>query len=317
MAIKMSNTDKQNHNPDHDRNHEHTTVKNSKLLLSSLFLTVSFMIVEAIVGIYTGSLTILSDAGHMLSDAFALFLSWFALYISKKPADSLRSYGYYRFQVIAAFINGIILLVLSLWIIVEAGIRFTKPIDLEGDTLIYIGITGLIVNMIVFYIVTRGYKEDMNIKSAILHVASDMLGSLAATISGIVIIYTGWMQIDPFLSLFISVLLLRATYRLIKQSGHILMEGTPYNVDIQLLEKEINNTSGILGLHDLHVWNITANIAACSFHVVVTEQSIKSGQQILQVLADKLKDKFDINHTTIQIEVEGCAKNQIYCEIQN
>lgn len=310
----MSNTDKQNHNSNH--NHEHTTVKNSKLLLSSLFLTISFMIVEAVVGIYTGSLTILSDAGHMLSDAFALFLSWFALYILKKPADSLRSYGYYRFQVIAAFINGIILLVLSLWIIVEAGIRFTKPIDLEGDTLIYIGITGLIVNMIVFYIVTRGSKDDMNIKSAILHVASDMLGSLAATISGIVIIYTGWMKIDPFLSLFISVLLLRATYRLIKQSGHILMEGTPYNVDVLLLEKEINSTSGVLGLHDLHVWNITSNIAACSFHVVVTEQSIKSGQQILQILADKLKDKFNINHTTIQIEVEGCAKNQIYCEMQ-
>lgn len=296
-------------------NHEHAPVKSSKLLLYALFLTISFMVVELVVGLYTGSLTILSDAGHMVSDAFALFLSWFALYIAKKPTDNLRSYGYHRFQVIATFVNGMSLLVLSLWIMVEACIRFFKPIALEGSSLVYIGIIGLLVNLVAFYIVTRGSRDDMNIKSAILHVASDMLGSLAAAVSGIVIIYTGWMTIDPLLSLFISALLLRATYRLIKQSGHILMEGTPYGLDMQLLKDEITNTPEVVGFHDLHVWSITSNIVASSFHIVVTEQTIKSGQQVLQILAEKLEHKFNITHTTIQIEVEGCTKNQIYCEM--
>lgn len=305
----MSNTHK------HDQYHDHPTIKNAKLLLGALSLTVSFMIVELVVGIYTGSLTILSDAGHMVSDAVALFLSWYALYISKKPSDRLRSYGYHRFQVIATFINGISLLFLSIWIIIEACIRLFNPIVLEGETLIYIGITGFLINLISFYIVTRGSKDDMNIKSVILHVASDMLGSLAATISGIVIIYTGWMKVDPLLSLFISALLLRATYRLIKNSWHILMEGTPYEIDMPSLEKEISNTDKVLNFHDLHIWSITSNIIACSFHIVVEEKDIRSGQKIIEALADKLKHKFNINHATIQIEENGCMKNKIYCEI--
>ena len=291
---------------DHFHNPKDASATNSKLLLCSLFITVSFMIVEVIGGVLSGSLTLLADAGHMFADAFALFLSWFSIIISQKPADNKRTFGYHRFQVIAAFINGISLLALTLWIIYEAINKIYNPTPINGHILFYIGALGLIVNSISFIILRQGNHEDMNIKSAIIHVLSDLLGSLAAVIAGIVIIFTGKVIADPLLSLFVSLLLLKATYRLIINSGHILLQGAPSGLTAETIIDEIKKyIPEIKNIHHFHIWSLYTGKNYITLHINLAKEE-HDYSKILKKTKEILHDKFDIEHSTIQIEYDEC-----------
>jgi len=242
----------------------------------------------------------------MFADAFALFLSWFSIIISQKPADNQRTFGYHRFQVIAAFINGISLLALTLWIIYEAINKIYNPTPINGHILFYIGALGLIVNSISFIILRQGNHEDMNIKSAIIHVLSDLLGSLAAVAAGIVIIFTGKVIADPLLSLFVSLLLLKATYRLIINSGHILLQGAPSGLTAETIIDEIKKyIPEIKNIHHFHIWSLYTGKNYITLHINLAKEE-HDYSKILKKTKEILHDKFDIEHSTIQIEYDEC-----------
>lgn len=305
---KMSKCKKAHHGHSHDHLETNVTL-DKNYLLKALFVSAIFMVIEIIVAMYTGSLTILSDAGHMFTDVLALGLSWYSIRLSTRKSDAIYSYGYHRAQIIAALINGLTLLVLSIYIIIEAVLRIPNPTELNGSTLIWIGGTGFIVNLLGLYFITNASKDDINIKSAFYHVLSDMVGSLAAVVAGIVIIYTNWMLIDPLLSIFISILFLRVTWRLITDSLSILMETTPQDIDYEKLEKQILQiNSKITDVHHIHVWSITKSKRFITLHLTVNDSA--ENDLIIKLLEKMLYNNFHIEHSTIQIENENCNNSK-------
>ncbi|MBN8827266.1 MAG: cation transporter [Sphingobacteriia bacterium] len=292
----------------HDHcNHNKTQ---GRILLRALILTSSFMIIEAIAAIYTGSLTLLADSGHMLIDSIALFLSWFALFISNRPKNNKFTYGYHRLQVIATFVNAISLLVLSIYLAFESFFRFFNPVEIGGEAIFYVGLIGLLVNFLSFLMIRNGASDDINIKSALLHVLSDMLGSIAAIIAGFIIMLTGWAEVDAILSLLISVLFLKASWRLIKQSSYILMEGSPSSINPDEIIKEIiDNLSVVTDVHDIHIWSLTPNHKLTTLHVMINDNSINY-DKLQEDIREILYKKFDLTHSTIQIETLACPDKQ-------
>lgn len=283
----------------HDHDHHHTS--NKKALLISFILIATFMVVEIIGGIWTNSLALLSDAGHMLSDAFALGLSLFAFKLSEKTANSQKTYGYKRFEILAAFINGVTLLAISLYIFYEAYHRFLEPPNVS-PMMLWIAITGLIVNIIVAFILMYGgdTKDNLNMRSALLHVFGDLLGSVGAIVAGLLIMFFNWNMADPIASIIVAVLILISGYRVTRESFHILMEGTPDHLSYEEIEDKLVQLDGVINIHDLHVWTITSNFPALSCHMVVEEQVDRD--ELLKKAAHLLQHEFTILHTTIQIE---------------
>lgn len=265
------------------------------------------MVIEVIGGLITNSLALLSDAGHMLSDAASLGLSFLAIHFgSKKPTDS-KTYGYRRFEILAAFINGIALVVISIVIIYEAFERFINPPQVAGYGMLSIATVGLIVNMIVAYILMKGDRhENLNVRSAFLHVLGDLLGSVGAIVAALFIIWFGWGYADPIASIIVALLILVSGWRVTKDAVHVLMEGTPAHISLSEVKTSLESIPSILDVHDLHVWSITSGYIALSCHIIVTEAS--DYQTVLETASQKLKQDFQINHTTIQIEedVKGC-----------
>lgn len=259
------------------------------------------MIVEVIGGILTNSLALLSDAAHMLSDAFALGLSLFAFKLSEKVSNSNKTYGYKRFEILAAFINGITLLVISLYIFWEAYHRFLEPPNVSG-TMLWIAVIGFLVNVIVALILIKGgdTKNNLNLRSALLHVLGDLLGSVGAIIAGLLILFFDWNIADPIASVIVAVLILVSGYRVTSDSVHILMEGTPTDLSITDIEKCLTSLEGVINIHDLHVWTITSGFPALSCHLVVEEHIDRD--ELLKEAAKLLDEKFSIEHSTIQME---------------
>ncbi|WP_039456463.1 cation diffusion facilitator family transporter [Candidatus Jidaibacter acanthamoebae] len=274
-------------------------------LFKALLLTLSFMVIEIIVAFVTGSLTILSDAGHMFTDTLALGLSWYSIKLSSKKANNTFSYGYHRAQIIAALLNGITLFILSIYIIIEAIIKIQNPVELDGSILIWVGGAGFIVNLLGLYFITKASYNNINIRSALYHVLSDMFGSLAAVIAGCIIIYTQWMLIDPILSILISILFIRITWKLLTESLSILMETAPSDIDYQKLENDIKNVnSKIIDLHHIHIWSINKSKKFITLHIKVKDSS--ENDLIITSLEKILHNNFHIEHSTIQIENELC-----------
>ena len=196
----------------------------------ALALTATFMVVEVVGGVISGSLALLADAGHMLTDTMSLALAALAFRVSSRPADARRSYGYHRFQILAAFVNGLSLLFIVGWILLEAVRRFVEPVEVMGTTMLLVASAGLIINIVSFLMLHGGDRQNLNMRGAAMHVAGDLLGSLAAIVAALVIIQTGWMPIDPILSVAVAMLILRSAWQLVKRSGHILLEGAPTNI---------------------------------------------------------------------------------------
>jgi cobalt-zinc-cadmium efflux system protein len=241
---------------DHHTHYDQGVSRNSVTRVKlALILTGIFTLVEIAGGIISGSLALLADAGHMLTDTFALGLAAFAFHVSARPADAKRSFGYHRFQIIAAFVNGLSILLIVVWIVFEAIQRLLAPPDVIGGTMLLVAIVGLVVNVVAFVILHGGDQENLNIRGAVLHVMGDLLGSVAAVAGAIVIIKTGWMPIDPIFSLLVAALLLRSAWQLTRRSAHILLEGSPEWLDVQeMREKIVATVPAVLDIHHVHVW---------------------------------------------------------------
>lgn len=287
----------------HDGHHHHHT-SNKKALLWAFAIITLFMIAEVIGGLLTNSLALLSDAGHMLSDAAALGLSFLALTFGAKRASSSKTFGYKRFEILAAFINGLTLIVISIFIFFEAYERFMDPPEVASSGMLIISSIGLLVNIAAAFILMQGDKDDnLNIRSAFLHVIGDMLGSVGAIIAALLIMFFGWGIADPAASIIVAVLIIISGFRVTKDSFHILMEGVPGNLNSDEIKAALLKMENVCGVHDLHVWSITSDFPALSCHLEVVEG--KAHQTILTEANRLLHDQFGLHHTTIQIDRKG------------
>ena len=300
------------HGRDHDHDHSHAHVheaneSNLKRVMIALVLTGTFMVVEIVGGIISGSLALLADAGHMLTDTMALALAAVAFHVSKRPADGNLTYGYQRFQILAAFVNGLSLLVIVGWILYEAVERFITPREILGETMLVVAAAGLVINIIAFAVLHTGDQENLNIRGAALHVAGDLLGSVAAIVAAIVIIYTGWTLIDPVLSVAVAGLILRSAWVLVKRSAHVLLEGAPDWLNVaDMQERIVANVPGVTEIHHVHVWGLTPQQLMLTMHVAIKDD-VDSQSRVVKGVKNYVKSEFGIGHSTIEIEIDGCA----------
>ena len=293
----------------HDHTHE-AVGSNLKRVTIALVLTGTFMIVEVVGGIISGSLALLADAGHMLTDTMALALAAAAFHVSKRPAGGNLTYGYQRFQILAAFVNGLSLLLVVGWIFYEAVRRFITPRDILGETMLTVAAAGLVINIIAFAVLHTGDQENLNIRGAALHVAGDLLGSVAAIVAAIVIIYTGWTLIDPILSIAVAFLILRSAWVLVKRSAHVLLEGAPDWLDVNDLQHRIvENIPGVQGIHHVHVWGLTPQQLMLTMHLQLADDGL-SQSAVVRAVKGFLSEEYGIDHSTIEVELDGCADHQ-------
>ncbi len=292
----------------HSHAHHHDqTSSNMRRVIIALVLTGTFMVVEVIGGILSGSLALLADAGHMLSDTIALGLAAVAFSVSKRPGDKKLTYGYQRFQILAAFVNGLSLLAIVGWILFEAVQRFITPSDVMGETMLVVASAGLVVNIIAFAVLHSGDKENLNIRGAALHVAGDLLGSVAAIIAAIVIIYSGWMAIDPILSIAVAMLILKSAWSLVRRSAHVLLEGAPDWLDVPAMqERIIAHVPQVAGVHHVHVWGLTPQDLMMTMHVRLSGK-LDNPTSVIRQIKKIMLDEYGVGHSTIEIETDDCA----------
>jgi cobalt-zinc-cadmium efflux system protein len=276
----------------------------------ALGLTFAYMIAEVAGGILTNSLALLADAGHMLTDVAAMLLTLFAFWFAGRPATPRKTYGYYRMEILAAFVNGIALALLSLWVIYEAIERWSQPPAVQGGLMLAVATGGLLVNIAAAWLLHGGHKHDLNMRGAFLHVVGDLLGSIAAIAAGALIIGFGWMWADAVGSIIISAIIIVGAWRLILDSVNVLLEGTPSHINLSAVEEAIIDTGGVTGIHDLHVWTISSGIHALSVHISHDESV--SHSDLLAVVRDKLHDNFGIDHLTIQMETANRETEAVY-----
>ena len=269
-------------------------------LAGALALTTTFMVAEVIGGLLTGSLALLADAAHMLTDAGGLALALIAIRFAERPATPQRTYGYVRMEVLSALTNAVVLLLLTIYLLYEAYQRFLNPPEILGGPMLAVAVVGLAVNLISMKLLSAGSSESLNVKGAYFEVLSDMLGSLGVIVAAGVVMLTGWTLADPIIGAGIGLFIVPRTWILLKQAIHILMEGTPPEVDMALLEQKLLTIPGVTAVHDLHVWTITSGIDAMSCHLVVADTSYAPAA--LVNAREEMKTGFGLSHTTIQIE---------------
>lgn len=262
------------------------------------------MVIEAAAGFYTGSLALLSDAGHMLTDVFALSIAFFALWFSTKPATLNKTFGFYRAEILAAFINGILLTVISIGIFIEAYKRIQVPHEVKSLEMTIVAVAGLIINILAAYILFKYQSGNLNIRGALYHVLSDALGSVGAIIAGVIMLATGWYYADSIISILVSVLIIRGAWVLVRDSTHILLEGTPKGIDLKAVQNCICSHEGVISVHDLHAWSLTQGFEALSAHLVVDDTSKR--EKLINDIKTQLSGKFKISHVTLQLETEEC-----------
>ncbi|SDQ88689.1 cation diffusion facilitator family transporter [Virgibacillus salinus] len=287
----------------HDHGHDHTHGANKKALMISFLVITAYMIIEAIGGFLTNSLALLSDAGHMLSDSISLGVGLLAFKFGEKVANYSKTYGYKRFEILAAVFNGVTLVLISIYIFYEAYRRFTEPPEVATTGMLIIASIGLLVNIFVAWILLRGdTEENLNLRAAFLHVLGDLLGSVGAITAALLIIFFNWGWADPLASVIVAVLVLISGWRVTKDGIHVLMEGTPKNVDLDDIINTMESAEGIKSIHDLHVWSITSGQNALSCHAVVDgDLSVHESQRLLRTIEHELEHK-GIGHVTIQME---------------
>ena len=277
-----------------------------KRVFRAMLLTGGFMAVEVVGGLLSGSLALLADAGHMLTDAAALGFAWFAFRLARRPADAQRSYGYHRFQILAAFLNGVVLIAIVTWIAIEAVQRLREPVEILGGLMLAVAAVGLVVNLASFAILHGGNRENLNVRGALLHVLGDLLGSLAAMVAATVIIVTGWTPIDPLLSVLVALLILRSAWMLVRQSTHVLLEGTPAEIDVSKLKSElVACVPEVDDVHHVHVWTLASGKLVMTLHAHVRDDA--NGEQVLRTILSVCRERFGVAHVTVQIEHGRCA----------
>lgn len=279
--------------------HENGTHEPHRRLLAALVLTLSFALIEAMAGWWSGSLALLSDAGHMLTDSLALGLAALAAILARRRPSARHSYGWGRAEILAALLNSLVMIALIAAISAEAVQRLGSPSPVEGATVLSVAFVGLLINVAAAWLLS-GARENLNVRAALLHVLGDLLGSVAALVSGAVIVLTGWMTIDPLLSLLIVLLILVSAVRILHEALHALMEGVPQHLDLERIGYAMAATDGVVSVHDLHIWSLSASRAALSAHVVLRD--IGEWPEVLAHLRDLLAGDYGIEHVTLQPE---------------
>ena len=280
--------------------HGHSHGKNEKAVGFAALLTGAFMGAEVVGGLVSGSLALLADAGHMLTDFGSLLLAWFAFRLARRPADWKRTYGFDRFSVLAAFVNGITLFAIAAWIVVEAVRRLMHPADIAGDLMLGVAVMGLAVNIAAFWVLTRSETDNLNVRAAALHVMGDLLGSVAAIATSLVIILTDWTPIDPLLSVLVAILILRSALVIVKESGHILLEGSPQDFDSRKVAQGLSDdVPGVAGIGHIHAWSITQERPMATLEVTLAPGA--DGEQVKGAIKKWLKDHQGISHVTVEV----------------
>lgn len=287
-------------NHTHSHSHERRGAESVSKLKLALGLTAVYMFAEAIGGWWTNSLALLADAGHMLTDVAALSLTLAAIWFASRPATAKKTFGYYRLEILAAFVNGIALVLISLWVIYEAYERWQTPPEIRGAALTIIAVGGLLVNLVCAGLLHGDHAHDLNMRSAWLHVIGDALGSVTAIAAGVLIVAFGWLWADAVSSVLISLIIIVGAWNLIKESVNVLLEGTPAHINLKAVEETIRNTENVEDVHDLHIWTITSGMEALSVHIIHRDEI--SQKALLQTVRTKLHDEFGIDHLTIQME---------------
>jgi len=286
--------------------HEHTVnvrIGNRRALVVVLALTASFTVVEIIGGLLTGSLALLADAGHMLSDNLSLGVALFAAWLAGRPATPEKSFGYRRAEILAALANGVTLVAISIWVFVEAYARFREPTEVLGGPMLAVAALGLLVNAVGAAILYRSGGESLNVQGAMRHVLADALGSVGAMVAAAIIILTGWRYADPLVSVAIGILILGSSWTLLRDSTNILLEATPRGLDAEEVGRKMAAAEGIIEVHDLHIWTITSGFPALSAHVLVGGHEDCHARR--RELEELLIQEFDISHTTLQVDHVG------------
>ena len=291
----------------HDHSHAPAVDANNEWRVGlAALLTGAFMLAEVAGGIVSGSLALLADAGHMLTDFASLALAWLGFRISRRPADWKRTYGFDRFQILVAFANGLALFAIAAWIIYEAIQRLMSPHEVAGGIMVVVAVLGLLVNIAAFWLLRGADRENLNIRGATIHVLGDLLGSVAALAAGVVILLTGWMPIDPLLSLLVAVIILRSGCKVVTAAGHILLEGAPEELDTRAIGPDlIANVKGVEDVHHVHVWSITQSRRMVTLHALICE--MEDSDRVVRDIKARLKERFGLNHATIEIERGACA----------
>ena len=296
--------------------HPNKSIENSFIL--SMILTAVILIAEIVGGYWTGSLALLSDAAHVFSDILALGLSYLALRLSALPPNNRHSYGYHRMEVLAALVNGVSLVIIAIEIFSESWQRWQNPQAIKSMETMAIASIGLVVNLIITFVLGRhsheheegkdeNEREDLNIHSAFLHVLGDVVATLGVIVAAGVIWLTGWQWVDPLMSVFIGILILVSSWRVLKSSLHILVEGFPEELSMEKIDQSMAGVAGVLNVHDLHVWSLCSGNIALSAHVVTMNQTLSDGNRIMAELKSRLS-RLGVEHTTIQFECEACGQ---------
>ena len=298
---------------DHSAHHAHAHGSETRLLIAAA-LTTATLIAEAIGGWMSGSLALLSDAAHMLIDAFALLLAWAGAHFARRPADDLRSFGYARLEVLAGYSNALLQFVLVVWIAVEAILRLMQPEPILSGIMLVVALIGLCVNVIVLAALGGHQHDDLNLAGARLHVIGDLLGSIGAVAAALIVRYLGWLQADPLVSLFVSALILVSAWRLLRLSAHILLEGVPDGIETALVTDTVRRESGVQDVHHVHVWQLAGGRRMATLHArlapgMETEPALAAMKRVL-------RENFHIFHATIQIDDGDCAEGDCHDDVR-
>jgi cobalt-zinc-cadmium efflux system protein len=286
--------------------HSHGHAVNERSVGLAALLTGGFMVAEIVGGIFAGSLALLADAGHMLTDFASLALAWLGFRLTRQPADWRRTYGFDRFAVLVAFVNGIALFAIAVWIVVEAAQRLRAPVPVLGAPMLWIAAAGLAINVLSFFILRSGDRDNLNIRAAVLHVIGDLLGSVAAVSAALVILATGWTPIDPLLSIVVALIIVRSAWRVVADSGHILLEGSPPGVDSRTMRDHLRSTLPfVLDIHHVHAWSISQERPMVTLHASIATNT--DSAVAVREIKRQLALHFRITHATIEIEYDACG----------
>jgi cobalt-zinc-cadmium efflux system protein len=286
--------------------HGHAHADNERRVGWAAALTAAYMLAEAVGGIMAGSLTLLADAGHMLADAASLALAWAAFRIARRPSDWQRTYGFHRFQVIAAYTNGITLIFIVAAVLWEAFHRFREPVPVLGGPMLVIASVGLIVNVAAYLALHGADRDNLNVRGAMLHVLGDIAGSAAAILAALVILWTGWTPVDVLLSVVVALLILRSAWGVVAESGRILIEAAPKGLDVRALARDLEaNVPGVEDVHHVHAWSLTEARPMVTLHAKIGDE--REAYRVVSAVKQRLKLKFGVVHATVEIECEECA----------
>ncbi len=311
-----------NHSHDHHHHgevhtHSHQTHLQRKFKFA-VFVTFCVFLGELIGGIWSGSLALLSDAAHVLSDVASLLISWLAIYLSTRPATSSRTYGYHRAEVFAAFVNGVSLIAISGWIFYKAYHRYMSPTEIKVTGMLIVACLGFVGNLLILWKLHGESHGNLNVRSAMLHVIGDTLSSVAVVVGGVIIFWTSWYPIDAILSFLIGGIILFGAVNVTREAVHILLENSPKNADAHTVAEHLYNLESVKEVHDLHIWSLCSNYSALSAHVVVDENTTLEPDRILKQINGELHEHFGISHTTVQLEQVACEQaGNLLCNAQH